>query len=74
MIYPFLHQDSKLLCDQNKTDYKPPQDIQFEEYGSKQTLPRQTASAVKDKKPGKSIFGGKKKKKGVSNVLISAVD
>ncbi|CAH3033855.1 unnamed protein product [Pocillopora meandrina] len=62
-------QDSKLLCDQHKTEYKPPQDIQFEEYGSKHTLTRQPASETKGKK-GKSIFtGNKKKKKNVDNGL-----
>lgn len=62
-------QDSKLLCDQNKTDYKPPQDIKFEEYSSKHTLTRQPAGENKGKK-GKKIFtGGKKKKKNVDNGL-----
>ncbi|KAL9988819.1 hypothetical protein ACROYT_G003307 [Oculina patagonica] len=60
-------QDSKLLCEQNKTAYEPPKDIQFEEYGSKgQTLTRQPVSVdkVKKKKGGVGFFSKKAKKHG----------
>ena len=71
--YFLQHQDSKLLCDQHKTEYKPPQDIQFEEYGSKHTLPRQPASETKGKK-GKSIFTGNKKKKKVWSKPLTSIE
>ena len=71
--YFLQHQDSKLLCDHNKTDYKPPKDIQFEEYGSKHTLPRQPASETKGKK-GKSIFTGNKKKKKVWSKPLTSIE
>lgn len=60
-------QDSKLLCEQYKTAYQPPTDIQFEEYGSKaQTLTRQPASVekIKKKKGGGGFFSKKAKKHG----------
>ena len=52
-----------MLCDQNKTAYEPPQDIQFEEYGKAQTLNRQPQSVEKVKKQKKVGFFSKKAKK-----------
>jgi len=52
-----------MLCEQNKTDLKPPQDIQFEEYGKAQTLNRQPQSVEKVKKGKKGGFFSKKVKK-----------
>ena len=63
------------MCDQYKTAYQPPNDIQFEEYGSKaQTLTRQPASVekVKKKKGSVGFFSKKAKKVSMKSLLFKA--